>query len=77
MKTLNIIQNTEVSSAFMGMVRELISQYPELGTMHTDDFKNSLPGYFKKHFNSSLDFKTLSVSFKNEGDLTLALIKYH
>lgn len=76
MNTLYIVQNNKVSHIFIKMIWELIFKYPNLGTMQLDDFKKVLPAYFKTQFNSLLDFETQTVTFNNEVDLTLALIKF-
>ena len=73
-KTLEIIQNNCVSHIFMRMVLDIVNEHSTQTS--NSEFKELLPYYFKEKFNVELNFKTLTLTFSSENDLTLALLKY-
>lgn len=74
MKTLEIVQNKQVSHIFMRMLLDIVDEIPP--QLSNSEFNELLPVYFKEKFNVDLNFKTLTLTFNSENDLTLALIKY-
>lgn len=58
----------------MRMLLDIVDEIPP--QLSNSEFNELLPVYFKEKFNVDLNFKTLTLTFNSENDLTLALIKY-